>query len=156
VGVRDYRVRAAGAEDGSRIATVLRENGLSARAVLAAGTAYFIAEDAGGAALGVIGLELGGGAALRRSAAVLARFRGRAIGAALVRCALRVAREAGCSVVYCFSTGAGPYWQRFGFEEVPVPELVAALPDAPQVRGDAEACTLAGEIAWRVRLPEPC
>lgn len=52
--------------------------------------------------------------------------------------------------VYLFSTGAGGYFSRLGFRRVAVDEVVAALPDAPQVRRFSELGWLPREIAWRL------
>jgi predicted N-acetyltransferase YhbS len=59
------------------------------------------------------------------------------------------ARGAGASVVYLFSTGAGSYYQRIGYCEAPVDEVVAHLPDVPQVRHYKRNDWLSTEIGWR-------
>ena len=55
----------------------------------------------------------------------------------------------GVARAYLFSTDAGAFWARTGFREVPVPELVAALPAAPQVRHYDALGWLPTEVAWR-------
>jgi hypothetical protein len=62
------------------------------------------------------------------------------------------ARAEDKSFVYLFSTDAGEYWTRQGFYEVPVPELVEALPDAPQVHHYRNIGWLPTEIAWRLEV----
>ncbi|HEU5099821.1 MAG TPA: GNAT family N-acetyltransferase [Roseiflexaceae bacterium] len=145
----DYLISEASPADADVICEVLAESGLSSHAVLAPGTRYWLARYADGAPVGAIGLEVGAGAALLRSAAVRPAARGRGIGAALLRRALAEATTGGQKQVYLFSTDAGAYWSRQGFSEVPVPELVAALPDAPQVRHYDEQGWLPDEVAWR-------
>lgn len=139
-------IRRATPADADALRALLAACGLSDRGLLAEGSRYWLAEQ-GGAPVGAVGLEYGAGAALLRSAAVLPDLRGRRIGAALVRAALA---DAAGARVYLFSTGAGPYWQRFGFVEVPVPELIAALPDAPQVHHFTAMGWLPTEVAWRL------
>jgi N-acetylglutamate synthase-like GNAT family acetyltransferase len=151
VQLESYAIREASPEDAPALESLLAACGLSSHGVLASGTRYWLAEDAAGAPLGAIGLELGAGAALLRSAAVLPEHRGAGVGAALVGAALAAAAAHG-PLLYLFSTGAGLYWQRFGFVEAPVDELVAALPGAPQVRHYDELGWLPDEIAWVLRV----
>jgi N-acetylglutamate synthase-like GNAT family acetyltransferase len=152
--VSGYLIREASPIEADIIRELLVESGLSAHAVLAPGTRYWLARLADGAPVGAIGLEIGAGAALLRSAAVRPAARGRGIGAALLRRALAEAAAGGQKLVYLFSTDAGDYWSRQGFSEVSVPELVAALPDAPQVRHYDEQGWLPDEVAWRTELVE--
>lgn len=70
---------------------------------------------------------------------------------------LRSTAVGGCGRLptgYLFSTGAGPYWMRLGFRETPAPELIAAMPDAPQVRRYDELGWLPTEVAWVLELSE--
>lgn len=145
-------IREAMEADRERIAGLLSAIQLSADGILTAGSRYWLAEDERAQAIGVIGLEYGSGAALLRSAGVLPEWRGAGIGAALVATALAAAQADGCRHVYLFSTGAGLYWQRYGFDEVPVDELVQALPESFQVRHYETLGWLPTEIAWRRRL----
>jgi N-acetylglutamate synthase-like GNAT family acetyltransferase len=154
----EFTIREATLADAAALDALLAECGLSSNAVLAAGTRYWLAQR-GGEVIGVVGLELGagttpknGGAALLRSAAVRPQARGQGIGAALLWWALDQARSGGYRRVYLFSTGAGAFWARQGFREVPVPELVAALPDAPQVLYYDQHGWLPDEVAWRKDL----
>lgn len=141
--------RAAAPSDAATICALLQRNKLGDSDILAAGTSYWIAEDAGGALVGCIGIEHGPAAALLRSALVDPAWRGQGIGAALTRLALDTAAHMACQQIYLFSTGAGAYWARLGFSEVPVAELVNALPNAPQVRLYHRKGWLPTEIAWR-------
>jgi N-acetylglutamate synthase-like GNAT family acetyltransferase len=147
-----YAIRAATPADAAAICALLTESELSTHAVLADGTRYWLAERADGRPLGAIGVEFGAGAALVRSAAVQPDARGQGAGAALLRHALSQAAAAGCRSAYLFSTGAGAYWSRQGFREIPVPDLVAALPNAPQVRYYDQHGWLPDEVAWRKDL----
>ena len=142
-------IREAAAEDQALIVALLEHAGLGAEDVLAPGTRYWLAEDAANRMVGVIGLEFGFGAALLRSMAVQPGARGHNIGAALVEHALAESSAQGCDTIYLFSTDAGSYWLRRGFREVPVPELVAALPETPQVRHYDKLGWLPTEVAWR-------
>ncbi len=142
-----YTIREAQEDDRPALRALLEACGLSTHAILHPGTRYWLAESEAGLPVGAVGVELGAGAALLRSAAVLPSHRGSGIGAALTRNAIAAADGA---VVYLFSTGAGPYWRRLGFVEAPVEELVAALPAAPQVRLYAERGWLPDEVAWRL------
>jgi N-acetylglutamate synthase-like GNAT family acetyltransferase len=142
-------IREGTAADLARIVALLAHAELGAADVLVPGTRYWVAESSSGELIGAIGAEYGAGALLLRSMAVLRAARGRALGAALVEHVLAAARAAGYRVAYLFSTDAGPYWERRGFREVPVPELVAALPHAPQVCHYDQIGWLPTEVAWR-------
>jgi N-acetylglutamate synthase-like GNAT family acetyltransferase len=147
----EFTIREATSADAAALDALLAECGLSSHGVLAPGTRYWLAQRRD-EAIGTIGLELGAGAALLRSAAVRPAERGKGVGAALLWWALDQARDRGVRRIYLFSTDAGAFWLRQGFREVPVPELAAALPDAPQVRHYDEQGALADEVAWRKDL----
>src|SRR5215831_15073597 len=140
-----FSIREALGHEASRVIALLTHNHQSAQDVLVPGTRYWVAEDAQGQCIGTVGLDAG----LLRSAGVLPAWRGHGVGTALTQRALASARHAGYGAVYLFSTSAGAYWRRFGFREVPVSELVAALPEAPQVRQYATLGWLSTEVAWR-------
>jgi N-acetylglutamate synthase-like GNAT family acetyltransferase len=148
----ELTIREANLADAERICALLAQMRLGVDSILAPGTRYWLAEDAGGQLVGVVGLEYGAEAVLLRSAAVDPALRGRGVGAALVRHALRSAAADGYQRAYLFSTGAGPYWAKLGFGVTPVPELVAALPTAPQVRRYDELGWLPTEVAWKLEL----
>jgi N-acetylglutamate synthase-like GNAT family acetyltransferase len=144
-------IRIAAQQDFAAISTILETSGLSAHAILEPNTTYWIAEKSN-QTVGCIGLEWGARAALLRSAAVMPEHRKHGLGTQLLNTALNGAREERKSFVYLFSTDAGEYWTRQGFCEVPVPELVEALPDAPQVHHYRDIGWLPTEIAWRLEI----
>ncbi|MFN8501294.1 GNAT family N-acetyltransferase [Kouleothrix sp.] len=134
------------------LAALIGGAGLGTNDLLAPGSRYWLALDGERVPVGAIGAEYGADAVLLRSAAVRAAARGQGIGAALLAHALGEARRQGCARAYLFSTDAGAFWARMGFREVPVPELVAALPAAPQVRHYDALGWLPTEVAWRIDL----
>lgn len=152
-------IREVRSHEAPRVVALLAENHQSSHAVLAPDTRYWVAEDSHGGLVGTIGLEFGGEAVLLRSAGVLQPWRGRGIAAALTREAIDAATRAGYRVIYLLSTEAGAYWKRLGFYEVPVSEVVTALPNAAQVRLYATLGSLQTEVAWRLDLlpgpPDP-
>ncbi len=104
-------------------------------------------------AAGVVGIESRLNAALVRSVLVAETMRGRGIGAALVAAARKAAHTRGAKMLYAFSTDAGEFFQRFGFELAPLDELVAALRGAPQVEYYvARPDELKREVAWRLDI----
>jgi N-acetylglutamate synthase-like GNAT family acetyltransferase len=123
------RIRAATPDDVALVTALLTQNSQSAHGVLAPGSRYWLAENANGDPIGAVGLEFGS--------------------PALTEHALEIAVQLGCAVVYLFSTGAGDFWSGLGFRQVPVPELVAALPNTPQVRHYEALGSLEEEVAWR-------
>ena len=97
----------------------------------------------------MVGRELGYTAVLLQSAAISQPLRGQGLGTSLVLSALDPAAAAGSGHVYLLSTEAGASRQRLKFHEVPVSELVAVLPEAPQVKPYEVLGWLPTEVAWR-------
>jgi GNAT superfamily N-acetyltransferase len=99
--------------------------------------------------VGVIGVEPSLDAALVRSLYVVDAMRGRGIGAELLTSARKAAHTRGARALYLLSGGAGDFFQRFGFVEVPVSQLIAALPSVPLVKYyQARPDDLAREVPW--------
>ena len=73
---------------------------------------------AGDAVVGTAALELYPPAALLRSVAVKAAYRGSGLGAALTERALRLAKERRIGRVYLLTETAAPFFARFGFRVV--------------------------------------
>jgi N-acetylglutamate synthase-like GNAT family acetyltransferase len=112
--------------------------------------AYFGSEP-----VGVIGVEPSLDVALIRSLYVVDARRGRGIGGALMTAARKAAHTRGARSLYLFSTDAGDFFQRFGFVEVPVAQLVATLSAAPQVKYYvARPDELAREVAWSLDISQ--
>lgn len=141
--------------DLSDIHTLILETGLSTDPPLITatldGSTYWLAEHAG-QVVGTVGLEHGAGASLLRSAAVRPAHQGAGVGRRLVQTALAHATARAARAVYLFSDVAGPYWVRLGFVSVPVTDLIAALPDVPQVRGGLTRGWIHTAAAWRLDL----
>lgn len=148
-------VRPAIPVDAQAICALLRQADLQPRDVLAAGTRFWVAEDRERALVGCLGLEVGEQAVLVRSVAVRPDRRKQGLAESLVQAALGWAAGQGKQYAYLFSVRAGGYWQRLGFREVPVQELVEALPQAHQVRHFAQIGKLPTEHAWRMTIGPP-
>jgi N-acetylglutamate synthase-like GNAT family acetyltransferase len=144
-------VREATFEDSAALRTFLAAQGLPTDDILVTGTVYWIAE-VNKEVIASAGLEFGSEAGLLRSVATAEVHRGKGLGKRMVDRALERARAHGLRHVYLFSTGAGSYFARIGFVESPVEELVAALPNAPQVIRFAALGWLSTEVAWRIDL----
>jgi len=146
----DIIIRYATMDDFPRVKLLLQRCHLVTDGLFEPGTQSWLIEEFGKhTVVGIAAMELGETAGLLRSVAVDPVFRRQGLGAALTNTAFEGCRMAGRHIVYCFSTGAGSYWQRFGFREVPVSEVVAALPDSPQVNHFGRAGWLSTEVAWR-------
>ena len=144
-------VREASFEDSATLRTFLAAQGLPTDDILVTGTVYWIAETTR-EVIASAGLEFGSEAGLLRSVATAEVHRGKGLGKRMVDRALVRARADGLRHVYLFSTGAGSYFAGIGFVESPVEELVAALPNAPQVIRFAALGWLSTELAWRIDL----
>ena len=141
-------IRSAQTSDYDRIITLLQYFKLLTDAILAEGTRYWVAQTEAGELAACAGVEFGEDAVLLRSLAVYEAFQGERLALRLIENALDEAAAAGYQHVYCFSTRAADYFQRVGFRQVPVEQLVQALPNAPQVVNFRAIGKLAGERAW--------
>jgi N-acetylglutamate synthase-like GNAT family acetyltransferase len=138
--------------DRERVRAMLSAAGMIAEGVEWPSACYLVAWF-GHEAAGVVGIETRVNAALVRSLLVVETMRRRGIGAALLAAARKAAHTRGAKTLYAFSTEAGEFLRRFGFESAPVDELVTALRGAPQVEYYfARPEELAREVAWRLDL----
>ncbi len=104
-------------------------------------------------AVGVIGVEPQIDAALIRSLYVIDSMRRRGIGAALVAAARKAAHTRGARHLYLFSTEAGDFFMRLGFEVATLADVIAALPGVPQVEYyRARPSELARELAFHLDI----
>ena len=148
----DLDVREGTPADLPLIAELLGASGLSAASVRLDAGRYWLAWDQGMSLVGVVGLEVQGTAALLRSLAVDPRFRGRGHGVSLVRHAMKMAGESGCTDVYAYSTGATEFFVRCGFVPASVAEAAGRLSSAPQVMHYRSTGALNQEKAWRTTV----
>lgn len=126
-------LRQATQDDRQAMAAVLEACGLSSFGILAPDTLYWACR-AEGELVGACGIELGDGCALLRSVCVIEKQRGNRIAERLINRALLEAARLDLRDVYLFSKDTGGYFERLGWREVPVAEVAARLPQAPQVR----------------------
>jgi len=103
--------------------------------------------------VGWVGLEIDGRGALLRSLFTDPGWRKLGIGRRLVDAAEGEAAALGATVMVLFSTGAGSYFRRLGYEEIPVRDALAAAPHTPQVLWYlARPHLLAEEVTYRKLL----
>lgn len=145
-------IREARPSDYPRVSELLKAAHLSAHDLGLLRGVFWVLADGSEMVQGFIGFEVFGELALLRSAVVAPQLRGQGFGARLTSHALNWARKNAITHVYCFSTDAGEYWQRFGFAAAPVNEVVAALADASQVKHFERMGWLPTELAWRLDL----
>lgn len=129
----DLRIERAIDDDRDAMAGVLTACGLSSFGILAPSTLYWVCRGESGL-VGLCGMEVGDRCALLRSVCVLESQRGKSIAGRLVSFALREAARLDLQDVYLFSKDTGGYFERLGWRQVPVAEVAARLPGAPQVR----------------------
>jgi amino-acid N-acetyltransferase len=115
--VTNVTVVAAASADLETVESLLQRQRLPLEGLREPHQHMFVAR-AGNRLVGCASLELYEDAALLRSVAVDAAYRGSGVGAALTRAALRLAERAEVSSVYLLTTTADRYFSRFGFEAV--------------------------------------
>lgn len=144
-----FTIRIAKSHDKEALSRLLETVNLLTQDVLAPGTQFWLAHENQGKLSGCAGMEFSESAVLLRNVAILPEFRKQGLGAKLVEHVLSYARNQGYQAVYLFSVRSGGYWQRLGFREVTVDELVQALPESYQVLHFMRIGKLVSEHAWR-------
>ena len=138
--------------DLARVREMLARAGMMTDAVQWPAACYIFAY-LGDEAVGVIGVESKIDAALIGSLYVNESMRRRGIAGALIAAARKAAHTRGARHLYLFSTEAGGFFGRHGFTTVAVPDVVAAIPGAPQVEYyRARPEELAREVAYHLDI----
>jgi N-acetylglutamate synthase-like GNAT family acetyltransferase len=150
-GIQAVSIRPARPEEMGRVRALADTLTLGASSATSEGSTYWLAL-CGDDLVGCIGLEYGEGVSLIRTTCVRPDMQGQGVGGQLARVALSAARGRGDRTVYLFSSHAGPYWERLGFAQVPVSELSAALPAAPQVQSGLTRGWIHDETAWKLEF----
>ena len=134
--------------DLARVREMLTRGGLMTGGVEWPAACYLVAY-IGDDAVGVVGVESKIDAALIRSLYVDESMRRRGIATALISAARKAAHTRGACHLYCFSTGAGKLFERNGFSQAPVDDVIRALKGVPQVEFYlARPDELAREVAY--------
>lgn len=110
----------------------------------------FTVAEAGGALVGVAGLELRGETALLRSVAVAPDWRSRRLGRALVTRVVADAEARALRVLYLLTTTAEHYFPSFGFERV---ERGAVPPSIAETLEFRSACPASAVAMMRPLAP---
>jgi amino-acid N-acetyltransferase len=126
-------IRSADPQDLPAVLALLAEAQLPTEGVTEHLRSFFVSDEEG-RIVASAGLEFPRGTALLRSLAVALDSRGVGRGAAVLRRALREARERAVEV-YALTTTAETYLSRFGFERVTRDSLPAELFDSPELQG---------------------
>jgi N-acetylglutamate synthase-like GNAT family acetyltransferase len=142
------RMRDLGPEDRETARTLLRAHDMS-DAGLAGGESLFVGAFDDGTLVGLAGLDSGAGVGLLRSLLVIEPRRRSGIGAALVDHLIARAWAMGIRRLYLFATEREARFAWLGWKRAGVPELVAALADAPLVLDFARRGWLATSVAFR-------
>ncbi|MDO8433331.1 MAG: GNAT family N-acetyltransferase [Candidatus Binatus sp.] len=138
--------------DIARLRTLLDSGGMITAGIEWPAACYLLAFY-GDEAIGAIGVEPQIDAALIRSLYVIESMRRSGIGAALVAAARKAAHTRGARHLYLFSTEAGQFFMRLGFERVAMPQLLDALSCVPEVEYyRARPDELAREIAFHLDI----
>lgn len=123
---RETVIRPAVAGDLARVERLLAESSLPLAGVKEA-LGDFVVAEAGGALVGVAGLEVCCDSALLRSVAVAPEHRSTGVGRALVMRAIGEAESRGLHALYLLTTTAEHYFPSFGFRKIERAEVPAAV-----------------------------
>jgi N-acetylglutamate synthase-like GNAT family acetyltransferase len=133
--------------DTDDVKNLLIENHQKPSTVIDSNSIYFLAK-ANGKLIGTIGAEITGTSALIRSTAVLSAWRSKGIAADLVDTLFARLKSDNITDLYLFSRDSGKYWQKFGFVQCKVEEVVDRLPNVPQVVGYVNDGSIWSDVAW--------
>jgi len=114
----DVHIRAATAADLEVVRRLLGESQLPVDGLDEFFADGYAVAEAGGAIVGVEGIEVYGAHGLLRSAAIAPSWRGRGVGEAITRDRIEWARRRGLTALYLLTTTASDYFPRFGFGRV--------------------------------------
>jgi N-acetylglutamate synthase-like GNAT family acetyltransferase len=142
------RMRDLGPDDRAHARDLLRAHDMP-DAGLDEGITLFVGAFDDAALVGLAGLETGPGVALLRSLVVIEPRRRGGIGAALIDHLTARAWAEGARKLYLFATEREARFAWLGWKRASVPELVAALSDAPLVLEFARRGWLATAVAFR-------
>jgi amino-acid N-acetyltransferase len=120
------QIERATVADLASILALLEQSGLPQDGLSEHITTALIARDVGGI-VGSAALEHYGAAALLRSVAVAAAWRGQGLGQRLTAAALDMAREGGVTQVYLLTETAADFFPRFGFRPIARAEVDSAV-----------------------------
>ena len=142
----DTTLRAATAADLPAVRTLLAESDLpdaGLDAIFADHAGDFVLAEAGGALVGVAGLEVRGDDALLRSVAVHPEWRAHGVGRDLVKRLVCMAEARGLRALYLLTMTAEHYFPRFGFEVIARGAVPAAIADTLEFRSACPASAVA-------------
>ncbi len=112
-------------------------------AIFAEHAGDFVLAEAGGALVGVAGLEVRGDDALLRSVAVDPGWRAHGVGRELVKRLVCMADARGLRALYLLTMTAEHYFPRFGFEVIARGAVPAAIADTLEFRSACPASAVA-------------
>ena len=135
-------LRTAEASDFPAVAALLKRADLPTAGV-GDTPSHFVVAESDGQLVGVVGLELYGGSALLRSAAVEEAWRGTGVGRLLVERALDIARQQGIEDVFLLTTTAEHYFPRFGFACVSRDTVTSGVQSSVEFR---DACPASATV----------
>ncbi len=136
----------------ARVRALLEGEGMMTDGIEWPSACYLMAFD-GDEAVGVVGIEPFLDSALLRSLYVAPAYRRRGVGRDLVAAARKAAHSRGARQLYLFSTDAGDFFTRIGFDPAPVAEVTEALRGTPQADYYlARPDELARERAYRLDI----
>ncbi len=138
-----FEIREARPSDAPAIATLVRDAGLPVEGIE---SARFTVAEHEGRIVGCAGLEVHGDAALLRSVAVAAGWRGRRVGEAVVRAVLDSAEHRTLDPVVLLTTTASDWFPRFGFAVTTRGAVPLVLDESAEFRG---ACPETATIMMR-------
>jgi len=142
----DTSMRAAAPADLPAVRTLLAASDLpdaGLDAIFADHAGDFVLAEAGGALVGVAGLEVRGDDALLRSVAVHPEWRAHGVGRDLVKRLVCMAEARGLRALYLLTMTAEHYFPRFGFEVIARGAVPAAIADTLEFRSACPASAVA-------------
>lgn len=147
-----YKIRPATDRDLKYLKNILSGNKQKNNIIINDASLYFIAVTTKSKIIGLIGAEICNENALLRSASIAGTYKNKGIGKKLVQTLLEALKKRNIRTVYLFSLTSGEYWQKFGFKQCKIQEMIDKFSGSPQVSANVVDHSIWNDISWRLLL----
>jgi N-acetylglutamate synthase-like GNAT family acetyltransferase len=149
--MHELQIQIAKEDDQQNLRDILLENGQKPTILINDQSLYFFAE-INHRKIGLIGAEISNKSALIRSLAVLKPWRNNGVSIKLISTLFAELKKRKIERLYLFSRDSGSFWEKIGFSQCDIHEIINNLPDASQVAGYIKDKSIWTDVAWHKEL----